>query len=109
MPGLVALLALKRYVPVIIGILAVVFTAYSKGRSDCAEAHRRQAVKDAAQWAEIVRASDAAAYARGRSAAEFESRNQEKVDAIGTTADKEPGAGDVCLGGDVVERLRELL
>lgn len=109
MPGLVALLALKRYVPVIIGILAAALVVYGKGRSDCAAKHSRQAVKDAAQWAEIVRASDAAAYARGRSAAESEARNQEKVDAIGTTADKEPGAGDVCLSGDVVERLRELL
>lgn len=101
-----------RYIVVSLGVLALMgassISLYFKGRSDCAVKHARKASQEAAEWAEKVQASSAAAYEKGREAAILEQKNREKVDEIGEFAAEEPGADDLCLSADVVDRLREL-
>ena len=82
--------------------------AYYRGRDDCGDKHRRKAAQEAAEWAEKIRVSEAEAYTRGLQAATREGQNEKIVETVGREAEKEPGAGDVCLSADTIERLRDL-
>lgn len=59
-------------------------------------------------WAEKVRISEAAAYARGLQAANVEARNEKEVERIVSDAGMEAGASDECVSNATVERLRNL-
>lgn len=91
-----------------VSALAVGIFLYSKGRSDCAVKHARQAAKVERQWAEKVRVSEAAAYERGLLAANLERETQEQVDEAVQDAVARLSASDRCVPGDLVERLRNL-
>lgn len=90
-----------------VAILAIFF-AYTSGRSDCANKHRRIAAKEAAVWAEKIRVSEAAAYARGLQAANVEGQNEKTSEKIRSSAAAEHGAADICISGAIVEQLRNL-
>lgn len=90
------------------GVIVVLLGAYSKGRADCRAKHERAAAKIEAEWKERVREADASAYERGLRAAALDAENEEIVDDIEEAAAAEAGADDMCLGADVVERLRAL-
>jgi len=87
---------------------AIVGGVYWKGRADCRAKYERAAAKIEAEWKERVREADASAYERGLRAAAIDAENEEVVNEIEEAAAAEPGADDVCLSADVVERLRAL-
>jgi hypothetical protein len=90
------------------GLFLLTVAAYGKGRADCGAKHARAAAKIEAEWK--ARAAEAAqdAYERGVAAAYADAKNEEIANEIEDAAAAEPGADDLCLSADVVERLRAI-
>jgi hypothetical protein len=90
------------------GLFLLTVGAYWKGRADCGTKHERAAAKIEAEWRAKTAEAEQDAYERGVAAAYADAKNEEIVDEIEEAAAAEPGADDVCLSADVVERLRAI-
>jgi len=99
--------ALTRFWPIAAALLIVV-GAYVKGRQDATTRCKLSAAQAQAEYAEKTGAATARAYERGVADAQTDKENNDRAEAIREAAKQEPGANDLCLSGDVVERLRAI-
>lgn len=95
------------------GIVAIIallwtFSAVQWGKNACRAAQEAANAKIRGEHAETVNRADRGATERALDAQEKDLTNAERVKEIAIVAGDEPGADDLCLSADVVERLREL-
>jgi hypothetical protein len=108
---LLLLLFAPKIVSVIIRILlasGVALAVYVKGRDDCAQKHLKREIETRAEWADRVADAAGAAADRALAAERLQIENEHLSEEIADVARQEPGADDLCLSADVVDRVRQL-
>lgn len=82
--------------------------AYFWGRTDCGNRHQRKAAQEAAAWAEKIRQAEAASYAKGLQAAESKAQRSKTAEEITRDAGMEASSDDLCLSGDILDKIRAM-
>lgn len=83
------------------------FALFNWGVSSCNSKHARKAAEAREEWAKDKEAAEAAAYQRGLQRAQNDETNDRSADQIARDAGMELRAGESCLSGNTLERLRD--
>lgn len=111
-------IAAMRMAPVLAGLLRaaaglgavglVVFLAFKWGQSDQEAEYEKAITKITKAYATAQAGAVSDAFTRGAEAARIENENEDRLDDIVRAAEALPGAHDLCVPADIVERLRQL-